>query len=130
MDLHRDVNGMLPSKSCSKLWEIKQQCLPTRHYCMFKDAASVFKIDDRHVWGVSFCSACAANASSEETNLCPYHKPKSSGYGMHPCISFVDNDNDVKLLHIKNGIIATKEKHVACKMKTNSQCCYTKKMHS
>ena len=93
---------------------------------MFEDAAIVFKIDDRYVCGVSFCSACAANALSEGTNLCPYHNSESFVYGMNPWILFVDNDNEVKSLHIKDGIITMKEEHVACKMKTNSQCCYTK----
>ena len=66
--LRRDVNGMLPSNCCSKLRGIKHQCLPTRHYCMFKDAASVIKIDDKHVCGVSFCSVCPEDAPSEGTN--------------------------------------------------------------
>ena len=127
VELHRDVNSMLPLNICSKLWGIKQQRLPTRHYCVLEVAVSVFKIDNRHVCGDSFCSACATNASSEGTNLCPCHNPKSSLYGMNPWILFVDNDNEVKSLHIKDGIIATKEKHDACKMKTNSQCCCTKK---
>ena len=118
---------MLPSNSCSKLWGIKQQCLPTRHYCMFEDATSVFKIDDKHVCGVSFCSACAVNASLEGRNLCPYHNPKSSLYGINSCISFVDNDNEVKALHLKDGILRTREKNVSCKMKTSSECCYIKK---
>ena len=80
-DLHRDVNGMLPSNSCSKLLGMKQQCLPTRHYCMFEDAASVFKTDDKHVCDVSFYSACAANALSEGTNLCLYHDPMELIHG-------------------------------------------------
>ena len=82
--LHRDVNGMLPTNSCLKLWGIKQQCLPTQHYCMFEDTASVFKIDNKHVCGNSFCSACAANTSMEATNLCPYHNHKSSLNGINP----------------------------------------------
>ena len=57
VDLRRDVNGMLPAKSSSKLWGMEKQCLPTRHYCTFKDAASVIKIDNKHVCGVSFCIA-------------------------------------------------------------------------
>ena len=125
VDLHRDVNGMLPSNSCSKLWGIKQQCLLTRHYCMFKDAASVIKIGDKHVCGVSFCSACVENASSAGSNLCPYHNPNFTLYWINPWITFVENGNQVKLLHIKEGIIATREKCFSCKMKSNSQCCFT-----
>ena len=42
-------------------------------------------------------------------------------------ISFVENDSQIKSLHLKDDIIATGDKHIACKMKTNSQCCFTKK---
>ena len=63
VDLRRDGNSMLPAKSCSKLWGINNQCLPTRYYCMFKDTASVIKIDNKQVCGVSFCTVCAENAS-------------------------------------------------------------------
>ena len=80
VDLCRDVNGMLLTKSCSKLWGMKKQCLPTRHYCTFEDAASVIKIDNKHVCDVSFCSVCADNASSKGTNLCLYHNSKSIHY--------------------------------------------------
>ena len=127
MALHRDVNGMLPTNTCSKLWGINHQCLPTQHYCMFEDATSVFKIDEKQVCGVSFFSACAVNASMEGTHLYPYHNPKPFIYGINPLISFVDNDNKVKLLNLKDGIVTNTEKHIACKMKTNSQGCYTKK---
>ena len=67
--LRRDGNGMLPTKRCSKLWGINNQCLPTRHYCMFEDPASLIKIDGKQVYGVTFCSVCAEKVSSEGTNL-------------------------------------------------------------
>ena len=127
VNLHRDGNGMLPVKSCSKLWGINKQCLPTRHYCMFEDTASVIKIDGKQVCGASFCTVCVENASLEGTTLCPYHSPKSTHYRINPWISFVENDNQIKSLHLKDGIIATREKHVTYKMKINSQCCCTKK---
>ena len=94
---------------------------------MFEVSNSVFKIDDKLVCGVSFCSACGTRALMEETNLCPYHNAKSSLYGKNPWIYVVDSVNKVKLLHLKGGIMKTKEKLISYKMKRISECCYTKK---
>lgn len=77
--------------------------------------------------GVSFCTVCAKKSSSESTFLCPYHNATSTHHRINPWILFIDNDNQIKSLHLKEGILPTTAKHVTCKMKTNSQCCFTKK---